>query len=53
LKGESYVSFCWNGPVMKTDADHFSAHLTNFVPSKELRIGFINLDSGWANGEPY
>jgi hypothetical protein len=53
LKSESFVSFCWNGPVMKTDVDHFSAHLTNFVPSKELRIGFIILDSGWANGEPY
>jgi hypothetical protein len=37
----NYVSFCWNGPVTKIDADHFSAHTTNFVPAKELRVGFL------------
>jgi len=37
----SYVSFCWNGPVTKIDADHFSAHTVNLVPSKEMRIGFF------------
>jgi hypothetical protein len=37
----NYVSFCWNGPVTKVDADHFSAHTANFVPAKELRVGFL------------
>jgi len=37
----NYVSFCWDGPVTKVDADHFSAHTTNFVPAKELRVGFL------------
>ncbi len=35
------VSFCWNGPIDKTDATHFMAHLTDFVPNKELRVGFL------------
>jgi hypothetical protein len=39
--GVNYVSFCWDGPVTKIDADHFSAHTTNFVPAKELRLGFL------------
>lgn len=38
-----YVSFCWDGPITKIDANHFSAHVSNFVPSKELRIGFFNV----------
>jgi hypothetical protein len=38
-----YVSFCWDGPVTKIDADHFSAHVVNLVPSKELRIGFFGV----------
>jgi hypothetical protein len=41
---ESLVSFCWNGPVTKTDANHFTAHQTNFIPTKELRIGYISVD---------
>jgi hypothetical protein len=53
LNSESFVSFCWNGPITKIDVDHFSAHLADFVPTKELRVGFITLDSGWANGKPY
>jgi hypothetical protein len=36
-----YVSFCWDGPVTKTEADHFEAHAVNFVPKKELRVGFF------------
>ena len=36
------VSFCWDGPVIKIDPNHFSAHSTNLVPGKELRIGFIH-----------
>jgi hypothetical protein len=45
LKGaqQNLVSFCWDGPVAKLDADHFEAHLTNFVPKKELRIGLITV----------
>jgi hypothetical protein len=38
-----YVSFCWNGPVTKTDPDHFVATATNFVPNKELRVGFFHV----------
>jgi len=38
---QSLVSFCWAGPVEKSDPQHFTAHLTNFVPDKELRIGFL------------
>ena len=36
-----FVSFCWDGPVNKVDANHFSAHLTDLILRKELRIGFI------------
>jgi len=47
-KGESdlgdYVSFCWDGPVKRMDADHFSAHIENLVPAKELRIGFFGVE---------
>jgi hypothetical protein len=35
------VSFCWDGPVERVDANHFRAHLTDFVPTKEVRIGFL------------
>jgi len=41
-----YVSFCWDGAVSKIDADHFSANTTNFVPSKELRVGFFSVEKG-------
>jgi hypothetical protein len=41
-----YVSFCWNGPVTKTDLDHFVATATDFVPKKELRIGFFHVSEG-------
>lgn len=44
-RGESllgdYISFCWDGPVTKVDADRFSAHTFNLIPSKDLRIGFF------------
>ena len=39
----TFVSFCWDGPVRKPDADHFEARATKFVPHKELRIGFFTL----------
>jgi len=35
------VSFRWNGPVNRIDANDFLAETRNFVPSKELRIGFL------------
>ena len=41
-----YVSFCWDGPVTKSDPDHFVATATNFVPTKELRIGFFHVSQG-------
>lgn len=45
-KGASagYVSFCWDGPVTKIDEDHFSAKAVNFVPTKELHIGFFDVE---------
>jgi hypothetical protein len=39
----NYVSFCWDGPVTKTDADHFQAKALNLIPRKELRIGFFTV----------
>lgn len=39
----NYVSFCWDGPVKKIDANHFSAHKINFIPTGELRIGFFDV----------
>jgi len=45
LKGatQNFVSFCWDGSIVKLDADHFSAHIDNLIPKKELRIGFITV----------
>jgi hypothetical protein len=39
--GTDFVSFCWNGPVSRIDADDFLVETRNLVPSKELRIGFL------------
>jgi hypothetical protein len=39
------VSFCWDGPVEQLDANHFQAHATNLIPTKELHIGFYHLDT--------
>jgi len=40
-----FVSFCapQNAPVTKLDADRFQVHLTNFVPTAELHIGYFDL----------
>jgi Domain of unknown function (DUF4424) len=43
---QNFVSFCWDGPVLKTDDDHFTVHTTNLTPKKELRIGFISVYIG-------
>jgi hypothetical protein len=40
---QNFVSFCWDSPIVKLDADHFSAHIENLIPKKELRIGFISV----------
>jgi Domain of unknown function (DUF4424) len=39
------ISFCspQNTKVEKLDADHFQVHLTNFVPTSELHIGFFDV----------
>jgi hypothetical protein len=44
---KALVSFCspQNAPVEKLDADHFQVHLTNFIPSAELRIGFFDVET--------
>ena len=41
----SLISFCspQNAPVKKLDTDHFQVHLTNFVPTSELHIGYFDL----------
>jgi hypothetical protein len=44
--GQNFVSFCWNGPVTMVDTDHFTAHTTNLLPTKELRIGFVSVYKG-------
>jgi hypothetical protein len=43
--GRVLVSFCspMNGKVEKLDADHFQVHLTNFIPTTELHIGFFEV----------
>jgi hypothetical protein len=40
----NYVSFCWDGPITKIDADHFTAHAANFIPRKEFRVGFFSIE---------
>jgi hypothetical protein len=41
----NYVSFCWDGSVSKLDADHFAVKATDFIPKKELRIGFFHVQT--------
>jgi hypothetical protein len=42
---KALISFCSpnNGKVGKLDADHFQVHLTSFVPTSELHIGFFEV----------
>ncbi len=47
---QTFVSFCWDGPVTKVDEDHFTAHTTNLIPKKELRVGFIDIDD-WSGAK--
>jgi hypothetical protein len=39
--GGNFASFCWDGPVEKVDDNQLRAHMTDFVPNKELRVGFL------------
>jgi hypothetical protein len=41
---QTFVSFCWDGPITKLDDDHFSAHTVDFIPKKELHIGFVEVE---------
>lgn len=43
--GKVLVSFCSRGGVEKMDADHFKVQVKDFVPQKELRIGYIQLST--------
>lgn len=38
------TSFCWNGQVTRIDPNHFSAHVKDFVPTKNLTIFFFLKD---------
>ena len=38
------VSFCWDGPVKRLDADHFVARLINFVPKRELHVAYFAVE---------
>ncbi len=38
-----YVSFCWDGPIEQPEPNLFRAHITDFVPTHELRVTFIEL----------
>jgi hypothetical protein len=42
---QRWISFCApeDGKVERLDADHFQVHLTNFVPTSELHIGFFDV----------
>jgi len=37
----NFVSFCWDGPVEKVSGNQLRVHITDFVPKKELRVGFL------------
>jgi len=39
------VSFCWDGPVKRLDANHFEATAADFVPKKELHILYLDIPS--------
>jgi len=41
-KSRTFVSLCWDGPIVRLDADHFQARQTNFVPRKELHVAFLS-----------
>jgi hypothetical protein len=42
LRGRSFVSFCWDGPVEKLDDRHFIARAKDFVPKRDLHVAFFH-----------
>lgn len=38
---DELLSFCWEGPVEKTNATQYRARKTDFIPIKDLRIYFL------------
>lgn len=42
--GHWFVTFCWDGDVRRLGTDHFSAHVSNFVPTRELHVVFFGVD---------
>jgi len=36
-----YVSLCWDGKIEHPDPDHFTMHVTDFVPKRELTVYFL------------
>ena len=43
--GQVLVSFCSPGAVESTGPNQFTVHVKDFVPTKELRIGYIQLSA--------
>jgi hypothetical protein len=41
--GQTLISFCTPTRVERLDANHFQIHLSNYVPTAELHIGFFHL----------
>lgn len=40
-----YASFCWDGRVERLDPDHFRVRAKNFVPERDLHVGFFEVRS--------
>lgn len=38
---DELLSFCWEGPIEKTNATQYRARKTDFIPSRNLRIYFL------------
>jgi len=39
--GKYLVTFCWDGPIQKIDTNRFSVQQKDFVPTKEMHVGFF------------
>ena len=39
--GDQIVSFCWDGPVERVDPTTLRARKADFIPTKELKIYFL------------
>ena len=38
-----HTSFCWEGPIKRTDATHLVATARDFSPKRDLHIGFVEV----------